>query len=183
MATPQVHIRPRAPKDLPILGAALLEQQPLTRYPFRDPLPVPVEEFLHGHDAVRAWTAELEGRAVGHVCRVGPARGFPEADLMNDVCADAHGCQVAELTWVSSLFVAATARGLGAGRRLLTTVVEEARTHGLRPCLEVLPIHPAAISLYRASGWRVVHRLRPEWLRAVSDDESEQVHVMVLASA
>lgn len=58
-------IRARRPADVPALADVLLAQQAGSRYPFRDPLPVPVEEFLHADDAVRAWTAELDGRRVG----------------------------------------------------------------------------------------------------------------------
>jgi GNAT superfamily N-acetyltransferase len=176
----QVRIRRRRPADLPLLATALLAQRPGTRYPFRDPLPVPVEDFLHARDARGAWTAELRGRPVGHVCRTGPAEGHLEADLLNDVCAQAHGCPVRELTWVSAFFVAAEARGLGIGRQLLDVVVGDALSTGLRPCLEVLPTHPAALSLYLATGWRVVHRFRPDWLRAAAGAEGPDVQVMVL---
>lgn len=179
MTPSDIRIRPRESADLPPLGAALLEQQSQTRYPFRDPLPIPVEEFLHAHDAVRAWTAERDGRPVGHVCRTGPAHGFPEAELLNEVCAAEYRCDVDDLTWVSSLFVAADTRGTGAGRRLLETVVEDARTADLRPCLEVLPVHPAALSLYLANGWQLVHRFRPGWLDAAAADDGPDVHVMV----
>jgi GNAT superfamily N-acetyltransferase len=175
-----VRIRRRRPADLPVLAAALLAQQSGTRYPFRDPLPVPVEDFLHARDAVGAWTAELRGRAVGHGCRTGPAEGHPQADLLNEVCAQAHGCEVRELTWVSAFFVAAEARGLGIGRRLLDVVVGDALGNGLRACLEVLPTHPAAVSLYRAAGWRVVHQFRPDWLQDAAGDQGPDVQVMVL---
>ncbi len=40
-------IRARRPADVPALAEILLAQQAGSRYPFRDPLPVPVEEFLH----------------------------------------------------------------------------------------------------------------------------------------
>lgn len=183
MVMSEVLIRPREPADLPALGAALLEQQPETRYPFRDPLPMPVEDFLHARDAVSAWTAELDGHPVGHVCRVGAARGFPEAQVLNDVCAAAHRCDVDDLTWVSSLVVGAGARGRGTGRRLLETVVADARANGLSLCLEVLPLHPAAIALYRASGWQVVHRFRPGWLQGREGDDAPDVHVMVHVTA
>jgi GNAT superfamily N-acetyltransferase len=176
----EVQIRRREPSDLPVLAESLLVQQAETQYPFRDPLPVPVEDFLHAQDAVGAWIAELRGRAVGHVCRTGPAEGHPEADLLNEICAQAHGGRVRELTWVSAFFVAAEARGLGVGRGLLDVVVGDARSNGLRPCLEVLPTHPAAVSLYLATGWTVVHRFRPDWLRAAAGDEGPDVQVMVL---
>ncbi|NHA01007.1 hypothetical protein G5V59_17055 [Nocardioides sp. W3-2-3] len=51
-------VRPRRPDDLPALAEALWEQQPTSRYPVRDPLPIPVEDFLHTGDALGAWTAE-----------------------------------------------------------------------------------------------------------------------------
>ncbi len=174
-----VTIRRRRPDDVPALARALLDQQPETRYPFRDPLPIPVEEFLHADDAVAAWTAELDGRPVGHVCRTGPVSGFADSAELNRVCAEAHGCDVTALSWVTGLFVARAARGLGAGRALLATVVDDIRAAGAHPCLEVLPVHPAALGLYRSAGWREVHRLRPTWLREVAGDEGPDVVVMV----
>lgn len=180
MLQPKVRIRRREPTDITGLATALLTQQSQTRYPFRDPLPVEVEDFLHARDAVEAWTAELADQPVGHVCRTGPPSGFPTADLLNEVCARAHGCDTSDLAWVNTLFVAAEARGLGIGRRLMQVVVDDVQRAALRPCLEVLPIHPGAMSLYLATGWRVVHRLRPPWLRAVVGEEGPDVHVMVL---
>ena len=90
----QVTVRPRRPADVPGLVDVLREQQPTSRYPFRDPLPIPVERFFHTDDAVGAWTAELDGRPVGHVCHTGPPDGFPDAAEMNRTCALAHGCDV-----------------------------------------------------------------------------------------
>ena len=161
----------------------LLAQQAETRYPFKDPLPIPVEDFLHANDAARAWVAERDEVLVGHVCRTGPARGFAEADLLNQVCADAHGCDVSALTWVNALFVGSDARGNGIGRRLLEAVREDAQEHGLHPCLEVLPLHPAALSLYRATGWRTVHTFRPDWLRAATGDQGPNVQVLVFTAS
>jgi GNAT superfamily N-acetyltransferase len=117
---------------------------------------------------------------VGHVCRVGPPRGFPDAAAMNEACARAHGCGVAELGWVATLFVGLEARGRGVGRRLLDTVVADVRGAGLRPCLEVLPVHAAALSLYESTGWRDVLRIRPAWLRAAVGEAGPDVRVMVL---
>lgn len=173
-------VRPRRAADLPALAAVLREQQPATRYPFRDPLPVPVEQFLHADDAVAAWTAEVEGRPVGHVCRTGPVAGFPDAAALNGACARAHGCEVADLGWVSTLFVGAEVRGRGVGRLLLDAVVADLRAAGLRPCLEVLPVHPAALALYRRYGWTEVLSLRPDWLRDAVGEEGPDVVVMAL---
>jgi GNAT superfamily N-acetyltransferase len=174
---PGVVLRPRVPADIAPLGAALMAQQPSTRYPFRNPLPVPVEDFLHASDAVAAWTAEVDGLPVGHVCRVRPLSGFPEAASMNEACAQAHGCPVGELAWVSTLFVGFEGRGLGIGGLLHDAVVEDIRAAGLRPCLEVLPIHAAALALYRARGWREVATVRPQWLVEAGGDD---VLVMML---
>lgn len=171
-------VRPRLPADLPALARVLRDQQPVTRYPFRDPLPVSVEEFLHAEDALTAWTAEVDGRPVGHVCRTGPPSGFPDAAALNDACSRAHGCEVAKLGWVSTLFVGGDVRGRGVGRLLLDAVVADIRSAGLRPCLEVLPIHPAALSLYRRSGWSEVLTLRPQWLRQAAGEDGPNVVVM-----
>jgi hypothetical protein len=60
------------------------------------------------------------------------------------------------------------------------TVVDDMRTAGLRPCLEVLPVHSAALALYESSGWQEVLRLRPEWLRTVAGEVPPDVWVLVL---
>lgn len=157
-----------------------MAQQADTHYPFRDPLPVPVEDFLHAEDSVAAWTADCDGRPVGHVCRTGFAHGFPDAPAMNEACARAHGCGEDALAWVSTLFVGAQARGAGVGRALLATVVASMRADNVRPCLEVLPAHPAALSLYLSAGWQTVLTVRPWWLVEAAGDSGPDVHVMVL---
>ena len=179
-AAPSPLVRPRRPDDVPALAQVLLAQQPLTRYPVRNPLPVPVEQFLHADDALAAWTAELGGRPVGHVCRVGLPRSIPDADDVARTCALAHGCAVEELGWVSTLFVDPGSSGLGIGRALLGTVVTEMRGAGIRPCLEVLPVHSAALALYESEGWREVARLRPDWLVAAAGDDAPDVRILVL---
>lgn len=179
---PALDVRLRRSSDIPALAEVLLTQQPTSRYPFRNPLPFPVERFLHADDAVGAWTAEIDGRVVGHVCRTGSPQGFPHAADMNQACAEAHGCTVDELAWVSTLFVGAEARGRGVGRLLLSTAVDDIRESGLHPCLEVLPYHPAALQLYEATGWHEVLRVRPDWLRSAAGDAGPDVVVMVLVA-
>lgn len=180
MSRPDVSIRPRRPEDIPLLAEVLLAQQAETRYPVRDPLPIPVEQFLHAEDAMAAWTAEVDGHPRGHVCRTGPVHDFLDAPAMNEACTRAHGCDVDRLGWVSTLFVGRDTRGLGLGRRLLTAVVADIRSVGLLPCLEVLPMHAAALSLYVATGWRTVAEVRPAWLRSAVGEAGPDVQVMVL---
>jgi GNAT superfamily N-acetyltransferase len=83
---------------------------------------------------------------------------------------------------VNTLFVAAEARGPGIGRRLMQVVVGDVQRAGPPPALQVLPTHPGAMSLYLTTGWRVAHRLRPDWLRAVVGEEGPDVHVMVFTA-
>lgn len=183
MSHDTITIRPRVAADLPQLASALMAQQPGTRYPFRNPLPIPVEDFLHANDATAAWTAELHGQPVGQVCRTGEARGFPLADQLNTLCARAHRCEVGDLTWVSALFVAREARGRGVGRQLLEAAAQDARSNDQHPCLEVLPVHPAAMKMYLGAGWQVVGSLRPAWLREAAGEAGPDVTVMILAAA
>ncbi len=98
---------------------------------------------------------------------------------MNARCAEAHGCDVEELAWVRTLFVAEGVRGHGVGRRLVKTVLADILADGLRPCLEVLSAQQSALALYRSTGWEEVDRTRPAWLRD-ADDEGLEVHVLVL---
>lgn len=39
------------------------------------------------------------------------------------------------------------------------------------------------MSLYFATGWRIVHWLRPDWLRDDAGEDGADVHVMVLTRA
>ncbi len=176
----EVVIRERRPEDVPPLVALLLRQQPQTRYPLRDPLPFPPEQFLHAHDAAAAWVAELDGSVVGHVCRTGGRSGTPEDEQMRAAAALAHGCTEAELGWVSTLYVDLAWGGRGIGRLLLDTVTAAIQELGLRPALEVLPLHAAALALYESAGWRTVTRARPAWLRGALGDDGPDVQVMVL---
>jgi GNAT superfamily N-acetyltransferase len=180
MSAPPPIIRRRRPEDLPGLGRDLLEQQPRSRYPFRNPLPVSTDVFLHAEDALGAFVAEIDGDVVGHVGRTGPAHGFPDAARMNEACARVHGCAAEELSFVSSLFTAERGRGYGVGRALLEAIVADMREAGHRPCLEVLPHHDGARQLYLSTGWRDVLTIRPPWLTAVVGDEGPDVLVMVL---
>ncbi|QCR18742.1 GNAT family N-acetyltransferase [Agrococcus sp. SGAir0287] len=185
--TQDATIRRRRDEDVAPLVDVLWAQQPQTRYPVRDSLPFPVEEFLHAHDAAGAWTVELDGRALGHACWVPTVaasddRGVDPTGRLTtaaEACAAAHGCGVDELAWVSSLFLAPELRGMGLASRLLATVVADVQGAGRHPCLEVVDLNPAALRRYRADGWREVLRAHPAWLRAATGDATLGTTTMV----
>ncbi len=152
--------------------AALAEQQPSSRYPFRWPLPYPVEDFLVRSHEEAAWVARVDGRAVGHV-----SIGRVEGDVAVPFTT-ATGRPAEELAIISVLFVALETLGSGIGGRLLDTAVDWARQHGRLPVLDVVPSHGAALAVYRHRGWEVVGELRPAWLPA----GEESMLLMVLAA-
>ena len=150
------------PEDLPVLVEILAAQQPGSRYPFRWPLPFPVEEFVvRGHEEA-GWVALVDGRLVGHV-----SVGRVEGDLA-DAFVGATGRPSEELALVSVLFVSPEAQGTGVGGRLLDTAVAWARDRHRLPVLDVVPSHGSALAVYRHRGWQVVGTVRPAWL---PDDE------------
>ncbi|MGZ5405731.1 MAG: GNAT family N-acetyltransferase, partial [Nocardioides sp.] len=145
--------------------------QPHTRYPMRWPLPFPIERFVVRDVDLAAWTAELDGRPVGHV-----AAQRAHDDLMLPLWESGHGRPREELGVMGTLFVDPAARRLGLGRRLHDTAVAWLRDHDLAPCLDVVPIHAAAQAMYAAAGWRVAGQGRPHWL----PDGEPDVLAMVL---
>ena len=90
-------VRPRLAEDVPALCELVMRQQPLTQYPFRNPLPFPVEDFVVRSGELAAWVAELEPASpVGHVslCEVGDHHLGPR-------WAEAVGRPVSDLAAVS----------------------------------------------------------------------------------
>lgn len=139
------------------LAVLLAEQQTSSGYPFRWPLPFPVEDFLVRDTEQQAWVCELDGVVVGHV-----AVGAVPAGELGERFRRATGCP--EPALVSVLVVAATARGCGVARVLLDTAVGWARTQGRVPVLDVLPTNAEAVAVYRHRGWVVIGRTRFDWL-------------------
>ena len=158
-------VRPRADDDLPHLTAVLAAQQSTTRYPMRWPLPFPVEQFVVRGNDLAAWTAELDGRPVGHV-----AAQAADDEQLAPYWQDGHGRPADRLGVVGTLFVDPAVRGLGLGRRLHDTAVAWLRAHDRAPCLDVVPVHVAALAMYAGIGWREVARVRPHWLPAGEPD-------------
>lgn len=172
-------IRRRRPSDVPHLALALLEQQPTSGYPHRNPLPYPAEQFILRAGATHAWVAEVDGLPVGHVAVSRP--GDPDslrggdADVVRAWTAGL-GRPYDELGEVALFFTATSARGTGIGSALLATAVAALHERGLAPCLDVVPTGTGALRLYQRTGWQEVGRARPGWLA----DDAPDVIAMVL---
>ena len=151
-----VVVRDRRDDDLPALAVVLAEQQAISQYPVRWPLPFPVEEFLVRPGEERAWVAELDGRVVGHV-----AVYELEGDLRDHFVAATGTEDLAEL---AVLFVAADVIGTGVGGMLHDTAVDWIVSTGRQPVLDVVAVHARAVEVYRHRGWEAVGEVRPVWL-------------------
>lgn len=165
-----VTIRARRREDLPRLVEILGEQQPSSRYPFRWPLPFPVEQFIARQHELAAFVAEVDGALAGHVCVQSVAgsaavNGIDGGELGRAWSAG-HDRPVEELAAVSALFTALFARGRGAGGALLEAAVGWIRGQGLAPCLDVVQHHSPALAIYEAHGWVRIAEVRPPWLPA-----------------
>ena len=162
-----VNVRPRRPADVPLVGELILRQQPQTRYPFRNPLPFPIEEFVARDGELAAWVAETapdtSGDAptvVGHVSVL----DVTDHEIGPD-WADAVGRPVEELAAVSVLVVDLDLGRRGIANRLMDTCEDYVLGLGRTPVLEVVAdAHTHALDLYLRRGWRVVGDVRPRWL-------------------
>lgn len=167
---PHVQIRLREAADLPRLVEILAAQQPASRYPFRWPLPFPVEQFVvRGHEEA-GWVALVEGRVAGHV-----SVGRVEGELAGAFVFGA-GLPAERLALVSVLFVSPDEQGTGVGGRLLDTAVAWARDSDRLPVLDVVPSHGTALAVYRHRGWQEMGAARPAWL----PDDEESLLLMQL---
>ena len=170
-------VRPRTEADLPALVEVLAAQREEARYPLRWPLPFPTEDFIRRTSDLEAWVAEVDGRVVGHVAAQAVDDVFSPGDL-GLAWSAGHGRPVAELGILGTLFVDPTVRGRGVGRALHDESVGWLRSRGLAPCLDVVPVHAAALVMYERLGWTEVARVRPPWL----PDADPDVVAMVLLS-
>jgi GNAT superfamily N-acetyltransferase len=161
VSVPEPIVRPRRPDDVPLVAELLMRQQPLTRYPYRNPLPFPVEEFVVRPGELGAWVAELAPGAgpVGHVSAV-------EVDEhhLAPRWAGAVGRPVSDLAAVSVLVVDPEVTGRGVARSLLDVCEQHLLDLGRVPVLEVLSLQQRAADLYRARGWRAIGEDEPDWL-------------------
>ncbi|SDU70940.1 GNAT family N-acetyltransferase [Jiangella alkaliphila] len=165
-------IRPRTPADVPALAAILARDHEATGYPYvlpDDPAAwIATPSDLVAFVAADAADEAYDGRPSGHVS-VGAAATTDHGagTVLQDAWSTAHGRPVEDCAVVGRLFVAADRQRRGLGERLLDTAVGWMRDRDLAPCLDVLPIGPAAsvVSWYEARGWVVAGEASPVWRR------------------
>ena len=152
-------LRERVPGDVPELVRLLLDQQPVSHYPVRAPLPFPAAEFVARRTDEVAWVAEVDGSLAGHVsvARVSPV---PVADRFAAAPAR-HGSSLAQLT---ALFVGLDHVGRGLGGLLHDTALAWIVGTGRQPVLEVVDHSGGARGMYARRGWVELDRVRPGWL-------------------
>jgi ribosomal protein S18 acetylase RimI-like enzyme len=144
-----------------VVAELIMRQQPVTRYPFRNPLPFPVEEFVVRRGELAAWVAELEGRrVVGHVS-VLDVSDHP----VGPEWSAAAGRPVEDLAAVSVLVVDLDLGRRGVGSALMDACEAYLAELGRTPVLEVVAdAHSRAFGLYLKRRWRVAGEVVPHWL-------------------
>jgi L-amino acid N-acyltransferase YncA len=136
-----VRIEPLGPADWPAVAAIYAQGIATGNATFETEVP--------------SWERWAAAHLAGHrlVARADPAGevlGWAALAPVSDRCAYAG---VAE----NSVYVAERARGLGVGRRLLTTLVEGAERAGIWTVQTgVFPENTASLGLHRACGFRVI---------------------------
>lgn len=173
-----VLIRPRRDDDLPALGRALVEQQPGSGYPHRQPLPMAPEDFIARSGTLAAWTAEIDGLPVGHAA-VLPVRTDGHEPELARLWSRGHGLPAERLGEVGVYFTSTAARGTGVGAALMRAALADLDERGLAPCLDVVS-SGAAVDYYRRRGWVEVGATRPSWLE---DDAADVIAMILPASA
>ena len=144
-----------------------MRQQPETRYPFRNPLPFPVEQFVVREGELAAWVAEtFSDEAADAPTVVGHVSVLDVTDHeIAPSWAAAVGRPAEELAAVSVLVVDLEMGRRGIGSRLMDEAEEHVRGLGRTPVLEVVAdANSRALGLYLGRGWRAVGEVRPSWL-------------------
>lgn len=162
-----VRIRPRTPADLRRLAAVLVRDHAVTGYPYV--LPDDPTEWIAAPDDLAAFVAaDGSDRPAGHVSVASAADvDHGTGTALGDLWSVAHGRPVSACAVVGRLFVAADRQGSGLGTDLLEAAVGWMRDRDLSPCLDVLPLGPAAsvVSWYEKRGWVVAGEASPVWRR------------------
>ncbi|MET7476572.1 GNAT family N-acetyltransferase [Streptomyces sp. NPDC005648] len=152
-----VHVRRRAEGDLGICVEILAEVHRHSGYPVN--WPERPGDWLTPESLLATWVAELDGHVVGHIA-LSRADG---GDLAAGLWAARTGTGIERTAVVGRLFVSPTAHGLGLGAALMEQAVEEARTRGLHPVLDVVTANTAATALYERLGWELLDVVRERW--------------------
>jgi GNAT superfamily N-acetyltransferase len=140
-------IRPRREDDLAALADVLIRVHERDGYPVEgatDPL-----AWLRSDHQLGAWTADLDGRPVGHVLLTTATA----ADSAAGLWTERTGADPETIAVLGRLFVDPDARGRHLGRRLTAAAVRTATQVGRRTVLDVMAKDVAAIRTYEALGW------------------------------
>ena len=141
-------IRERRDDDIPALAAALVEVHRLDGYPVEG-VESP-EAWLRLDNLLGAWTAEIDGRPVGHVALTEPGPGDDAARLWSEQT----GAPLDTIAVVARMFVAPSGRGHALGRRLTQAAMSAAEHADRRAVLDVMHKDHAAIHTYESLGWK-----------------------------
>ena len=159
-----VEVRARADADLTVCERLAEAVHLNDGYPVY--LPGDMRSFLAVPDALAAWVAVHGGEIVGHVAL---HRGSSRAVI--DLAVEATGLPAEQLGVVARLLVSPRLRRLGIGRSLLDVAAGHAAQLGLRPVLDVVDRHEAAIGLYENSGWTLAGKVAVTFGRGASINE------------
>jgi GNAT superfamily N-acetyltransferase len=141
-----VEVRARAEADLAACRRLAEDVHAHDGYPVF--VPDDLLSFITAPDAMAAWVAVEDNEVVGHVVLRPGTFG-----AVMDLATKRTGLPAARLGVVARLLVSPHARRLGIGQSLLDVAAEHAIQLGLRPILDVVDRHEAAIKLYESSGW------------------------------
>jgi GNAT superfamily N-acetyltransferase len=139
-------IRPRREEDLPRLASILVRVHAADGYPVEgvaDP-----EAWLRHPQELQSWTAAHDDEPIGQVSLT---RAQPEDDAAV-AWREYAGGDVDRLAVAARLFVDPAHRGSGAGRLLMETARDFARSNGFAIALDVVLKDRAAIRLYERLG-------------------------------
>lgn len=139
-------IRTRREEDLPSLANTLVRVHAIDGYP-AEGVADPEAWLRHPHE-IQSWTAVQDDEPIGQVTL---SRAQPEDDAA--LAWHEHtGGDVDRLAVPARLFVDPDHRGSGAGRLLMESVRDFARSRGLAIALDVMLKDHAAIKLYERLG-------------------------------
>ncbi|MGW1752026.1 GNAT family N-acetyltransferase [Streptomyces sp. NPDC002092] len=150
-------VRPRTDGDLAACVEVLADVHRHSGYPVN--WPRRPADWLTTRSQLAAWVAELDGSVAGHLSLSRATDG----DAAPAVWAARAGVGVDVTAVVGRLFVSPATRGYGLGAALMARAVEEARTRGLHPVLDVVDSDTTATALYERLGWELLEVVEQRW--------------------